>query len=240
VAHIHSANSARVHSARSPRLAGPASACAARDCAVLCASAHRSGHRSPGAHRGVVGGGTTMAEVEQGKALEHPRWRGHSPGMWVEAVAHRSFLPTGRGENRIGGGILRRGEGSGGRWRSYVGVEGERKLGSTVLEEKVARGGGARAPLTVEGFVTAEAARQRRWRTRAGARCSDGDVVGFGHGRWHSRDDARETRRGEARRRFRTRPIGNGRPGWLLTHPACSDIAAHGSQSGRGARRHCH
>jgi hypothetical protein len=40
-----------------------------------------------------------MAELEQGKVLEHPQRRGHPPGMWVEAVAHRSFLPTGRGEN---------------------------------------------------------------------------------------------------------------------------------------------
>jgi hypothetical protein len=48
----------------------------------------------------------------------------------------------------------------------------------------------------VEDFATAEAAEQRRWHTRAGAQCSGGDVVGFGHGRWHGRDSARETRRG--------------------------------------------
>jgi hypothetical protein len=76
-------------------------------------------------------------------------------------------------------------------------VEGERKLGSIVPGEKVARGG-ARAPLTVEGFATAEAARQRRWHARAGARQSDGDVVSFGHRRWHGRDG--RVRRGEARR----------------------------------------
>jgi hypothetical protein len=88
---------ARVHSARDPRLAGPASACVARDCTARRASAHRSGHRSPGTHRGAAGGGATMAEVEQRKVLEHPRRRGHPPGMWVEAIAHRSFLPTGKG-----------------------------------------------------------------------------------------------------------------------------------------------
>jgi hypothetical protein len=86
------------HSARGPRLAGPASACAARDCAA------RRGAR---AHTGAVtalracvmaGGGATVVEVEQRKALEHPRRRGHPRGMWVEAIAHRSFLSTGRAE----------------------------------------------------------------------------------------------------------------------------------------------
>jgi hypothetical protein len=47
--------------------------------------------------------------------------------------------------------------------------------------------GGAQAPLTVEGFTTTEVAVQRRWRARAGAQRSDGDVVGFRHGRWRSR-----------------------------------------------------
>jgi hypothetical protein len=65
---------------------------------VRRASAHRSGHRSPGARRVTVGGGATVAEVEQGEALKHPRRRGHPPGKWVEAAAHRSFLPTGRVE----------------------------------------------------------------------------------------------------------------------------------------------
>jgi hypothetical protein len=243
VAHLHSVGSAHVHSARGPRLAGPASACAARDCAALHVSAHRSDHCSPGVCRGAAGGGATMAEVEQGKALEHPRRRGHPPGMWVEAVAHRSFLPTGRGENQIGSGVLGRGVGSGGRQRSCVRVEGERKLGSTIPREKAARGGGARAPLTVEGFATVEVAEQRRWRAQAGARRSDGDVVGFGHGRWRGRNGAREKRRGEAAsaawQRFWTQPVRNGRSGRLLTHPVHSDIAAHGSQSGCGARRHC-
>jgi hypothetical protein len=157
----------------------------ARDCAALRASAHRSGHRSPGTRRGAAGGGATVVEVEQGKALEHPRWRGHLLGMWVEAVAHQSFLPTGRGENWIGGDVLQRGVGSSGRRRSYVGVEGERKLGSTIPRE---------TRLTVEGFATAKAAEQWWWRARAGARRSDSDLVSFGHRRWHGQNGACETR----------------------------------------------
>jgi hypothetical protein len=69
--------------------------------------AHRSGHHSPGARHGVAGGGATMAEVGQGWALEHPWWRGHPPGKWVEVAAHPSFLPTGRVEKPDGGGALR-------------------------------------------------------------------------------------------------------------------------------------
>jgi hypothetical protein len=52
-----------------------------------------------------------VAKVEQTTVLEHPRRRGYPPGM---------------GEKKwIGGGILQQGEGSGGRWRSYDGEEGE-------------------------------------------------------------------------------------------------------------------
>jgi hypothetical protein len=76
-------------------------------------------------------------------------------------------------------------------------VEGERKLGSIVSGEKAARGV-LGAPLTVEDFATAEAAGQWRWRARVGARRSDGDVVGFGHGRWRGWDGACEVRQGEA------------------------------------------
>jgi hypothetical protein len=78
-----------VHTAHG--FAGPALAYAARDCVALHASAHRSGHRSPGARRGTAGGGATMAEVGQGEALEHPQRRSHPLGKWVEVVAHRSF-----------------------------------------------------------------------------------------------------------------------------------------------------
>jgi hypothetical protein len=113
-----------------------------------------------------------MVEVEQGKALEHPWRRGHPSGMWVEAVAHWSFLPTGRGGggNWIGDGVLRRGEGFGGWRQSGVGVEGVRKLGSTVPREKAARGGevlGLRSPWRVS----------RRWRRLD----SGGGALGQGH-----------------------------------------------------------
>jgi hypothetical protein len=36
-------------------------------------SAHRSGHCSLSARHGTAGGDTTMADMEQGEALEHPR-----------------------------------------------------------------------------------------------------------------------------------------------------------------------
>jgi hypothetical protein len=110
---------------RPQRRLGP---CAHRTRPTVC----RVGLGLRGAARGAAGGGATMAEVEQRKALEHPRRRGHPLGMWVEAIAHRSFSSTGKGGNRIGGGVLRWGERSGGRRRSYVRVEGERKLGSTI------------------------------------------------------------------------------------------------------------
>jgi hypothetical protein len=97
VAHAHSAGSDRGHSARGPQLAGPASAYAARDGVARCASAHRSGHHSPGAWCGAAGSGATVVEVEQKTVLEQPRRRGYPPGMGVEAIAHRSSLSTGRG-----------------------------------------------------------------------------------------------------------------------------------------------
>jgi hypothetical protein len=103
-AHVHNACGQRpqrwlgpVHSARGPWLAGAALACAARDGAARHTSARRSGHRSLGARHSAVGGGTTMAEVEQTAALEHPRRRGYPSGMGVVAIAHRSSLSTGRG-----------------------------------------------------------------------------------------------------------------------------------------------
>jgi hypothetical protein len=83
--------------AQCTRPAGPASACAARDGAVRRESACRSGHRSPGACRGVAGGGATAAEVEQTAPLEDPRRRGYPSGMGVEAIANRSSSSTGRG-----------------------------------------------------------------------------------------------------------------------------------------------
>jgi hypothetical protein len=181
-----------------PRPARPATV---RHCARR-ASAHRSGHRSPDARRSAAGGGATVAEVEQGEALEHPWRRGHLSGKWVEAAAHRSFLPTGRMEKP---GQRRRSptrSGWGGRGSSGASVPRE-KGGNGVLG----------APLTVEGFATAEVTGQRRWHARTEARCSDSDVVGFRHGRWRGRDGRT---RGEvrvasaARRRLRTLAGWNG------------------------------
>jgi hypothetical protein len=152
MAHVHSAGSALVHSAHGPQLAGPASACAARDGAAQRACAHRSGHHSPGAHRGADGCGATMAEVEQRTALEHPQRRGHPPGMWVEAIAHRSFLSTGRADKP---GRRRRSPMRWGlRWPAGTASEwrGRESSGSSVPGEKAARGV-LGAPLTVEEFA---------------------------------------------------------------------------------------
>jgi hypothetical protein len=193
--------------------------------------------------RGAAGGGATIAEVEQRKALEHPQQRGHPSGMWVEAIAHQSFLPTGRGENRIDGGVLRRGEGSDGQRWSCVGVEGGEEARLNSPRRKSGKGG-ARGSAHREGFHDGGGGRTAAVARSAGARRSDGDLVGFRHGRWRSWDGACEMRRGEAasaaRWRFWTRPVENGRSGRLLTRLARSDIATHGSQSGRGVRRHCH
>jgi hypothetical protein len=59
---------------------------------------HQSGHRSSGARRGVASVNVTMAEVGQGWVLEHPRWRGHPPGKWVEVTAQSSSLSMGGGK----------------------------------------------------------------------------------------------------------------------------------------------
>jgi hypothetical protein len=99
----------------------------------------------------------------------------------IARVAHRSFLSTGKGENWIDGGVLRRGEGSGGRRRSYVGVEGERKLGSTIHGEKRQVGGsGLRSP----------------WRSSRRRRRPDsgGGALGQRRGRLRTRETARSGR----------------------------------------------
>jgi hypothetical protein len=107
------------------------------------------------------------------------------------------------------------------------GGEGE-KAQSQVYSAKKAARGVLRAPLTVEGFTTAEAAGQRRWRARTEAQCSDSDVVSFGHGDGSVGTGVREVRRGEARaesaaqRRLRTRPVGKGQSERLLTRMGAS------------------
>jgi hypothetical protein len=103
-----------------------------------------------------------MAEVEQGNTLEHPRWRGHPPGMWVEVVAHRSFLPTGRGKTgsaAVFSDEVRAPRADGG---PASGWRGRGRSAQQSPEKKRQGGRGSRAPLTMEGFTAAEAAGQRR------------------------------------------------------------------------------
>jgi hypothetical protein len=178
-----------------------------------------------------------VAEVEQGKALEHPRWRGHPPSMWVEAVAHRSFVPTGRGKtgsaavafsDEVTAPMVDGGPASGG------GGE-EARLNS--LWRKSGKGG-ARGSAHRGGFRDGGGGR-----TAAVARSGRGTTLGRRRGRLRAREVARLGRRvrGKARRRRQRGSVfGHGRSGWLLTRPVHSDITTHGSQSGRGARRHCH
>jgi hypothetical protein len=207
---------------------GP-SACAAYDCVALRASAHRSGHRSLGA---------TLAEVEQGNALEHPRRRGNPSDMWVEAVAHRSFLPTGRGGKTGSAAVFSddaRDPAAGGGPAS-----GWRGRGSSAQEsqEKKRQGGRCSGSAHRGGF-----------RDGGGGRivvvaCSGrGLALGRRRGQLRAREVARSGRRARdeaRRRRQRGGVFGHGRSGRLLARPVHSDIAAHGSQLGRGARRHCH
>jgi hypothetical protein len=120
----------------------------------------------------VAGGGATVTEVEQGEALEHPRWRGHPPGKRVEAAAHRSFLPMGRVEKSgmaaafsdevgapVAGGVLRRGG------------EGEEAQAQVYPEKK--RQGGARGSAHRGGVHDGEGGR-----TMAVARSDRGTVLG--------------------------------------------------------------
>jgi hypothetical protein len=159
-----------------------------------------------------------VVEVEQRKALEHPRRRGHPRGMWVEAIAHRSFSSTGRAEKlgRRRRSPTRWGRSSG-RWvLCQIGEREQAQINNP--RRKVARGGGLRAPLTVEEFATAEAAGQRRWRARTVTRCSDSNVVGFGHRRRRGRDGRTrsEARRGDGAARTTERRCRNGAVGRCL------------------------
>jgi hypothetical protein len=79
--------------------------------------------------------------VEQGEELEHPRRRGQPPGKWVEAAAHRGFLPMGRVEKS---GRRRRPPTRWGlQWLagSYVGVGRKRKLRRKYTRRKRRQGG---------------------------------------------------------------------------------------------------
>jgi hypothetical protein len=164
---------------------------------ALRASAHWSGHRSPGAHRGTAGCGATVAEVEQGEALEHPQRRGHPPGNWVEATAHRSFLPMGRVEKP---GRRQRSLTRWGLWwpaGSCVRVARERKLRLKCTRRK-RRQGGARGSAHRGGVRDS-----RGGRTAAVARSDRGTALGQRRGRLRTRVTVRSgrarARRGEAR-----------------------------------------
>jgi hypothetical protein len=101
---------------------------------------------------------------------------------------------------------------------------------------------------------------RRRGRNHRRTDGVDGGVDGFGHGGDDSDratvasdsgaqdGEAKRHRLGQRRCRER-RPVGTGEAGrrvraaalsgWLLSRPAHSDTAAHGSQSGCGVARHC-
>jgi hypothetical protein len=123
-AHTHTAGLACVHSVRGPRLAGPAWACAARDSAARERTPERSPLSGRASWRGrwqryrYGGGANDGARAPTTERLS----AGHGGGE----DSSPEFLVDGEGEkNRLGGGIFRRGEGSGGRRRSYDWEEGE-------------------------------------------------------------------------------------------------------------------
>jgi hypothetical protein len=128
VAHAHNTGLACVHSARGPRLAGPASACAARDGTT---------QRGARAHTGAVS--ALRARVARAPTVERLP-AGHGGG----GDSSPELLVDGKGEeNRIGGSVLRRGEGSGGRRRSCIGVEGEGGRLNTPQKKSGKRGSGS-------------------------------------------------------------------------------------------------
>jgi hypothetical protein len=183
VAHVHSADVTRLHSTRG-----------SRPCRAVLVLRGAARERTP--ERSPLSGRATQPVAAlpwwrwnkvrlssiRGREATHRASRGRR--QLTEASCQREGW-----KNRDGGGVLRRGGGSGG-WRGPASCgEGEEAQAQVCLEKKAARGGGVLgAPLTVEGFTTAEAARQRRWRARTEARHSDNDVVSFGHGRRLGRD----------------------------------------------------
>jgi hypothetical protein len=202
-----------VHSARGPRLAGPASACAARDGAAQRASACRSGHHSLGMRHGVAGGSATAAEAEQKAALEHPRRRGYPPVMGVDAIAHWSSLSMGRGR-KTGSAVMFSDEA-----RAPVAGGGP----VTGRRRRVSGGGGAE--MTTAPGGTAHLA---RWRpvTAASARRSDssgGEPQTAGR---RLRNSEREVRR----RRGKRGTVGT---------PALGPDRALKARERRGAARAC-
>jgi hypothetical protein len=175
--------------------AGLALACAARDCAALRASAHRSGHRSR-AH----------VTARPPAALPWRRWskrrrlsiHGGEPTRRASGWRRQLTVASCRREG----------------WR------GRGSSGSSVPGEKGGKGGGGARGSTHRGGVRDGGG----GRTAAVAR-SDSDVVDFGHGRRCGRDgcawgEARAV--SAARRHLRTRPVRNGQSERLLTHLGAS------------------
>jgi hypothetical protein len=134
VAHAHSAGSDRGHSARGPQLAGPASAYAARD-----GVARRVVRR--GRQRCYSGGGGAKdgarATTAERLLAGHGGGGDSSPELHVDGAGEK---------NRIGGGVLQRGEGSGGRRWSCVRVEGEGARLNIPRKKKQQEGLGFRSP----------------------------------------------------------------------------------------------
>jgi hypothetical protein len=199
--------------------AGLASACAARDCAALRVSAHRSGHRS----RAHVTARSPVAlpwrRWSKGRCLSiHGGEPTHRASGWRRQLTVASYRREGWKTGTVAafseevgasvaGGVLHRGG------------EGEEAQAQVYPEKKAARGVGARGSTHRGGVHDGGGGR-----TAAVAR-SDNDVVGFGHGRRRGRDGRA---RGEARavsavrRRLRTRLVGNGQSERLLTHLGAS------------------
>jgi hypothetical protein len=129
----------------------------------LSGRASRRGRRRCYSGRGGAKDGTQAPTVERLPA-------GHGDG----GDSSPELLVDGEGEkNRIGGGVLRRGEGSGGRRRCWVGVEGEGARLNIPWKKKWQEG--ARVPLTVKELATAETSEQRRWRARTATAAPDTD-----------------------------------------------------------------
>jgi hypothetical protein len=189
MAHVHSVGSTRLCSARGPRLCraslglrGPRQCGAARE---------RTPERSPlsgrASRRGrrwrYRGGGGAREGARAPTAERPPTGQVGGGGSSPELLADRKGGKTETAaafSNEVGapvaGGVLRRGG------------EGDEAQAHVYPKRKRQGGGVLGASLTVEGFTTAEAAGQQRWCARTEARCSNSDVVGFGHGRRRGRD----------------------------------------------------
>jgi hypothetical protein len=234
VAHVHSVGSARLRSARGPRLCradlglrGPRLRGAARE---------RTPERSPlsgraswrGRRRRYCGEGGARGGTQASTAKRPPAGQvgggGNSPELLDDGKGGKTGTATTFSDEAgapVANGVLRRGG------------EGEEAQAQVYPEKKAARGcSGLRSPWSGS----------RRWRRPD----SGGGALGQRHGArtatWSASDmgdgavgtGVREARRGQRRQSggvFR-----HGRSEWLLPTRAHLVIAAHDSQPGRGAR----